>query len=80
MNPWPVACQAPLSAGFPRQKYWSGLPFPSRGDLPNLGTKPASLAWEADSLLLSQWEAQPCGSEDGIRRLSQLESCASPVV
>ncbi|ELR45062.1 hypothetical protein M91_03210, partial [Bos mutus] len=35
--------QAPLSMGFSRQKYWSGLPFPSPGDLPNPGIKPASL-------------------------------------
>ena len=36
---WTVACQAPLSMGVPRQEYWSGLPFPSPGDLPNLGIK-----------------------------------------
>ena len=40
---WTVACQAPLSLGFPRQEYWSGLPFPSAGDLPNPGIKPVSL-------------------------------------
>ena len=39
---WTVACQAPLSMGFSRQ-YWSGLPFPSPGDLPNPGIEPASL-------------------------------------
>ena len=33
--PWPAACQAPLSMGSPRQEYWSGLPFPSPGDLPD---------------------------------------------
>ena len=33
-TPWTVACQAPLSMGFSRQEYWSGLPFPSPGDLP----------------------------------------------
>ena len=43
-------CQTPLSMGFPRQEYWSGLPFPSPGDLPNPGIKPWSPAWEADSL------------------------------
>ena len=43
-TPWTVACQAPLSMGFPRQEYWSGLPFPSLGDLPDPGIKPASLA------------------------------------
>ena len=39
-----AACQAPLSVGFPREEYWSGLPFPSPGDLPDPGTEPASSA------------------------------------
>ena len=39
-----IAHQASLSMGFPRQEYWSGLPFPSPGDLPDLGIKPTSLA------------------------------------
>ena len=43
-TPWAVACQAPLSMGFPRQEYWSGLPFPFPGDFPNLGVVPASPA------------------------------------
>ena len=50
-----VACQAPLSMGFSRQKYWKGLPFPPSGDLPDPGIEPASLAspaWESDSLPL----------------------------
>ena len=38
--PWTVACQAPLSMGFSRQEYWSGLSCPSPGDLPNPGIKP----------------------------------------
>ena len=42
-NPWTVACQAPLSVGFPRQEYWSRLPFPSPGDLPDPGIEPPSL-------------------------------------
>ena len=50
---WTIACQAPLSMGFPRQEFWSGLPFPSPGDLPNLGIKLKSPAWQADSLPLS---------------------------
>ena len=37
VTPWTVACQAPLSLGFPRQEYWSGLPFPLSGDLPDQG-------------------------------------------
>ena len=40
--PWTVACQAPLSMGFPRQEYWSGLPFPLPVDLPNPGIEPLS--------------------------------------
>ena len=40
--PSPVARQAPLSMGFPRQEYWSGLPFPSPGGLPDPGTEPRS--------------------------------------
>lgn len=41
--PWTVACQALLSMEFPRQEYWSGLPFPPPGDLPDSGVKPMSL-------------------------------------
>ena len=48
--PWTVAYQASLSMGFSRQEYWSGLPFPSPGDLPNPGIKPESPALEADAL------------------------------
>ena len=48
-TPWTVACQAPLSVGFSRQEYWNGLPFPSPGDLPDLGIKPESHALQADS-------------------------------
>ena len=42
-TPWTVAHQAPLSMGFSRQEYWSGLPFPPPGDLPNTGIKPGLL-------------------------------------
>ena len=51
VTPWAVAHQAPLSMGFPRQEYWSWLPFPSPGDLPNPGIKPRPPALQADSLL-----------------------------
>ena len=43
-TPWTVAQQAPLSMEFPRQEYWSGLPFPSPGNLPDPGIEPASPA------------------------------------
>ena len=42
VTPETVACQAPLSMGFSRQEYWSGLPFPSPGKIPNSGTEPTS--------------------------------------
>ena len=43
-TPWTVACQIPLFMGFSWQEYWSGLPFPSPGDLPKPGIQPASFA------------------------------------
>ena len=49
-TPWTIAHQAPRSMGFSRQEYWSGLPFPSPGDLPDLGIEPRSPALEADAL------------------------------
>ena len=41
---WIIACQTPLSTVLPKQEFWSGLPFPHPGDLPNSGTEPASLS------------------------------------
>ena len=55
-TPWTVAYQAPLSMEFSRQEYWSGLPFPSPGDLPDPGIKPGSPALQADAL-----PSQPSG-------------------
>ena len=52
-TPWTVACQAPLSMGFSRQEYWSGLPCPTPGDLPDAGIEPmspTSSALQVDSL------------------------------
>ena len=48
--PWTVLCTDPLSMGFPRQEYWSGLPFPSPGDLPDSGIEPGSSSLHWDSL------------------------------
>ena len=50
VTPWTVAHQAPLSMGFSRQEYWSGLLFPSPGDLPDPGIEPRSPALQADTL------------------------------
>ena len=59
MTPWTVAHQAPPSMGFSTQEYWSGLPFPSPGDLPDLGIKPRSHTLQADALT-----SEPPGQED----------------
>ena len=50
MTQWTVACQAPLSMGLSRQEYWSGLSFPSPGDLPNPGIEPGSPELQANPL------------------------------
>ena len=57
VTPWSIATQAPLPMGFSRQEYWSGLPFPSPGDLLNPGTEPTSLVFPelADGFLMYQY-------------------------
>ena len=50
-TPWTTAYQSPLSMAFSRQKYWSGLPFLSPGDLPDPGIEPGSPTLQADALL-----------------------------
>ena len=77
VNPWMVTCLVPLSMRFPRQEYWSGLPFPFPGDLPDPGVKPVSPQWQVGSLPLSHHQEKkyvniyvyvymgfPCGSAD----------------
>ena len=49
-TPWTAASQAPPSMGFSRQEYWSGLPFPSPGDLPDSGIEPGSPSLQVDAL------------------------------
>ena len=50
VSPWSIAHQAPLSMEFSRQEYWSGLPFPAPGDLPNPGIEPRSPSLQSNSL------------------------------
>ena len=50
VTPWTIAYQAPPSMGFSRQECWSGLPFPSPGDLPDPGIEPRSPSLQADTL------------------------------
>ena len=56
VTPWTIACQAPLSMGFPKQEYWRGLPFLSLGDLPSSTIVLMSPAWQVVSLSLSHLE------------------------
>ena len=69
VTPWTVARQAPLSMGFSRPEYWSGLPFPPPRDLPDPGIKPRSPTLQADSL-----PAKPQGKpkNTGVGSLSLL--------
>ena len=76
--PWTVAHQAPPSMGFSRQAYWSGLPFPSPGNLPDPGIKPRSPTLQADALT-----SEPPGMHKFILRelqfkfyLGQNEDCS----
>ncbi len=70
VTPWTAAHQAPPSMGFSRQEYWSGVPLPSPGDLPNPGIKPRSPALQVDSL-----PAEPQGKpkNTGVGSLSLLK-------
>ena len=59
-NPWTVAHQAPPSMGLSRQEYWSRLPFPSAGDLPDPGIEPRSPALQAGALTGKPWYGIKC--------------------
>ena len=72
VTPWTIALQAPLSMGFPRQEYWSSLPFPSPGDLPDPGIEPRSPALQADSLL-----TEPPGKPNIYNKAMQLVTVIS---
>ena len=63
VTPWTVAYQVPLSVGFSRQGYWSGLPFPSPEDLPDSGIEPWSPTLQADAL-----PSEPFGRNLGEKR------------
>ena len=69
VSPWAVAYQAPPSMGFFRQEYWNGLPFPSPGDLPDLGIEPGSPTLQADAL-----PAKPPGKPSHSRHSIEVSS------
>ena len=62
VTPWTAAGQAPLSMGSSRQEYWSGLPFPTPGDLPDPGTEPTSL--KSLALTGGSFTTEPPGKPD----------------
>ena len=66
--PWTVAYQAPPSMGFSRQECWSGLPFPSPGDLPDPGIEPGSPTLQADAL-----PSEPPGKHKDVSKNSVIE-------
>ena len=66
-TPWTVAHRAPLSRGFSRQEYWSGLPFPPPGDLPNPGTEPGLLHCGQILHRLSRWGSPEALTQSGTR-------------
>ena len=71
---WTVVSQAPVTAGFSQEEYWSGWPFPSPRDLPNPGIEPASLASPAlaGRLFTTEPPRKSSGSEEGsLRRIFQ---------
>ena len=71
VTPWTVARQARLSMGFSMQKHWGGLPFPSPGDLPNLGIQPGAPALQEDFLpaeLPGKPHTLPTGVQVTLRR------------
>ena len=71
VTPWTVVYQAPPSIGFSRQEYWSGLPFPSPGDLPDPGIKPRSPALHAD-ILTSEPPGKPQPKIRGIKTILRI--------
>ena len=73
-TPWTVAYKAPLSMGFSRQGYWSGLPFPSPEDLPDPGIEPGSPILQADALSLQGSQDQGGREGASVRNAKEVES------
>ena len=69
-SPWTLTHQTPLSMGFPRHKYWSGLPFPSPGDHPHPGIKPGVLLGRRILYHWATWEA-PCLKMEVVKSISE---------
>ena len=70
-TPWTVAHRTPLSMGFPRQEYWSGLPFPSPGDLPDPGIEPESPTFAGEFFTTESYGKSLSPPSDQIRSVAQ---------
>ena len=76
MTPWTKACQAPLSMGFPRQEYWSGLPFPPPGDLPNWPRDQTHISCTVDRLFTTEPPGKP---QICISSISPMQRTKGPI-
>ena len=74
VTPWTIAYQAPQSREFSRQEYWSGMPLPSPGDLPDPGIEPGSPALRVDTLP-SELPGKPVPSNRVVIKILLLEAC-----
>ena len=83
-TPWTAAYQAPTSQRSSRQEYWSGLPFPSPGDLPNPGIEPGSLVLQADALTSEppgkSIKYSTCQNKETASHVSSLKSSLSYIL
>ena len=77
-TPWTVAQHAPLSMGFRRQGYWSGLPFPPPGNLPNPGTELESPAFRKDPLPLSHLDSMNSERVNSFLKVTMIGSILEP--
>ena len=75
-TPWAAAHQTPLSMGFPRQEYWSRLPFPSPGDLSKAGIEPTSPALQA--FFTTEPPQKPSSMVQSVQSLSRVQLLATP--
>ena len=75
MTPWTVARQAPLSMGFPRQEYWSGLPLPSPRDLPDPGLEPTTSPALAGRFFTTELAGKPAAAAAAAAAAKSLQSC-----
>ena len=73
-TPWTVAYQAPPSMEFSRQEYWSGLPFPSPGHLPDPGVEPGSPSLQADALA-----SEPAGKSHSVLPKRSPRTCSARI-